>query len=109
MGRSPALKAQFRKFKRLPFPSNSTHEPLSILHGELVLLDTFAAGIVFTVAHGGRLSPDAWPIAKNLGALRERLEEIERSDDCSVRHDAQRYLEYVAELTRLLDLAIKDR
>lgn len=92
------LRAAFEKLGDRPFPDDSDSEDASQLHAELAEFDGYVAGRITTLLSGGRLSSHELQSDKG---LRQRLEALAVSDSPGAA-DAQRYLDYFAELDALL-------
>jgi hypothetical protein len=97
-GSIEGLRAAFEKLRDRPFPDDSDSEDASQLHAELAEFDGYVAGRITTLLSGARLSSHELESDKG---LRQRLEALAVSDSPGAA-DAHRYLEYFAELDRLL-------
>lgn len=97
-----ALKRTFEGFKRLPFPVDSNDDEVSQLHTELIEYDGFVAGLVVTLLEGGYVPPHLLTFDHQLKA---RLEKIIKGSHSSAVADAEKYLQYLDALGRLIDIA----
>jgi hypothetical protein len=93
------LERAFEEFKNVPFPVGSRDEEADELHADLALYDTYVAGFATSLLAGGTPTPVEFDVE-----LETRLRRL-AGEDRLAASDAKRYLDYLAEIRKLLELA----
>jgi predicted house-cleaning noncanonical NTP pyrophosphatase (MazG superfamily) len=97
-----ALQRAFTIHRERPFPKSSDDDEASELHDELAEYDTFIAGLVSTILNNGDISAYHLEVDADLKA---RIEKVIEEGRAEAAGDAKQYLEYLAQLEKLVELA----